>query len=217
MPALQDLASLPYAEYLQPLDGELKRDGDYTEVHLQDEEFDDVEVGNSRITESAITGVTFNGGSFGRVRFNDVWVARTRWIGTSWAEAEMLDVTFLDSVLAGVQAYGTKLRRVVIQGCKVDSLNLRGATLQDVEFRECDLSELDLGEATLNGVSFPDSTIRRARFGKATAKNVDFRGARELDVAEGCDSLRGAIIDSGQLAELAPALAHTLGIVVKDR
>ncbi|MET0418263.1 MAG: hypothetical protein ABW022_19800 [Actinoplanes sp.] len=48
-------------------------------------------------------------------------------------------------------------------------------------------------------------------------KKVDFRGARELDVAQGWDALRGAVIDSQQLAEAAPALAQTLGIVVKDR
>lgn len=126
------------------------------------------------------------------------------------------NVSFLDGALAGVQAFGAKLRRVVFERCKIDSLNLRGATLRDIEFRDCDLSAVDFGEATLTSVTFPDSEIRRARFGKATLKKVDFRGARELDVADGCDALRGAIINNAQLAELAPALAHTLGIVVKD-
>jgi hypothetical protein len=118
-------------------------------------------------------------------------MARTRWIGTSWAEADLLDVTILDSVLAGVQAHGGTWRRVVLQGCKIDSLNLRATRLHDVTFRDCDLTEVDFGSATLTGVTFPGSKIGRARFTKATVKKLDFRKARSLDVAEGWDFLRG--------------------------
>ncbi|MFC7532062.1 pentapeptide repeat-containing protein [Actinoplanes sp. GCM10030250] len=217
MPVARDLASLPYARYLQPFTGDLDQGDDHVEVHVDDREFDTVSAGGSRFSESALTSVTFTGGSFDRSRLDDVWIARSRWIGGSWAECDLLNVSILDGVLAGVQAYGSKWRRVTVQGCKIDSLNLRGAKLQDVEFRDCDLSEVDFGDATLAGVSFPGSMLRRVRFGKATVKKVDLRGARELDVAEGWDSLRGAIINSGQLAEAAPALAQTLGIVVKDR
>lgn len=217
MPVVTDLAALPYARYLEPFDGEFHRDGDHSEIHVDAAEFEEAQAGGSRFTESAITGVTFTGSGFDRARLDDVWISRSRWIGGTWAEAELLNVTILESVLAGIQAYGGKWRRVVVQGCKIDSLNLRGATLQDVEFRDCDLSELDCGDATLARVTFPGSTIRRARFEKATVKSVDFRGARELDIAQGWDSLRGALIDSTQLAEAAPALAQTLGLVVKDR
>lgn len=216
MPAPQELAALPFASYLQPFDGEWRHDGDYTEVHLADADYAEVDVGNVRISESAITGVTFDGGGFPRGRLADVWVSRTRWIGCNLAEVELLDVSFLDGTLAGVQAFGATVRRVVFERCRLDSVNLRGAALQDVEFRDCDLSEVDFGAATLTSVTFPGTAIRRARFGKATLKKVDLRGARELDVADGGDSLRGATISSGQLAELAPMLAHALGIAVKD-
>lgn len=217
MPVVTDLAALPYARYLQPFDGEFERDGDYSEVHVDAGEFEEAQAGGSRFSESAITGVTFSGSGFDRARLDDVWISRSRWIGGTWAEAELLNVTILDSVLAGVQAYAGKWRRVVVQGCKIDSLNLRGALLQDVEFRDCDLTELDCGDATLTRVTFPGSTVRRARFHKATVKSLDFRGARELDVAQGWDSLRGALIDHTQLGEAAPALAQALGLVVKDR
>ncbi|MET0418264.1 MAG: pentapeptide repeat-containing protein [Actinoplanes sp.] len=102
-----------------------------------------------------MTAVTFNGGAFDRVRLDDVWISRSRWIGGGWVEAQLLNVTILDSLLAGVQAYGSQWRRVVVRGCKIDSLNLRGTKLQDVEFRDCDLSEVDFGDATLIGVTFP--------------------------------------------------------------
>jgi uncharacterized protein YjbI with pentapeptide repeats len=76
---------------------------------------------------------------------------------------------------------------------------------------------VDLGGAKLNGVSFPGSALERIRLGKAVLKRTDLRGATVLDLAEGYESLRGAVIDTGQLLELAPALAVTLGITVKDR
>jgi hypothetical protein len=77
--------------------------------------------------------------------------------------------------------------------------------------------ELDVGEATLTDVAFPGSAVRRMRLDYAALNNVDFRGAIELDLASGRDCLRGAVIDSTQLVELAPGLAQALGIVVRDR
>jgi uncharacterized protein YjbI with pentapeptide repeats len=140
------------------------------------------------------------------------------WLGRALPTlGALLNVTVLESVLAGVQAYGSQWRRVVVQDCKIDSLNLRGTVLRDVEFRDCDLTEVDFGDATLNNVTFPGSALRRARFPKVTIKKLDLRGARELDVAQGWESLRGAIIDSHQLVEAAPHLAQTLGIIVRDR
>ena len=214
---MQDLASLPFARHLRPFDGELGYDGDHSEVHLDAAEYDETQAPGTRFSESAITGVTFNGGTFDHVRLDDVWISRCRWIGGNWSESQLLSVQIGDSALAGLQAYRSYWRRVSVHSCKIDSLNLRGAKLQDVEFRDCDLTEVDLTDATLINVTFPGSAIRRARFTKVTAKKLDFRGARELDVAQGWDALRGATIDGGQLAEIAPALAHAMGIVVKDR
>ncbi|BBH69082.1 hypothetical protein ACTI_57670 [Actinoplanes sp. OR16] len=212
---IRELASLPYARFLQPLAGELEFGEDYSEVHLDGVELDGAQAGGARFSESAWTAVTFAGGDFDRVRLDDVWVSRCRFLGGSWASASLLNVSLLDSVLAGVQAYGSQWRRVVVQDCKIDSLNLRGARLQDVEFRDCDLTEVDFGDATLAGVTFPGTAIRRARFTKATVKKLDLRGARELDIAQGWESLAGAVIAPAQLAEAAPALAQTLGIVIR--
>ena len=44
---------------------------------------------------------------------------------------------------------------------------------------------------------------------------TDLRGA-QLGLIIDADSLRGAIISSGQLAVVAPVLAETLGIVIND-
>jgi uncharacterized protein YjbI with pentapeptide repeats len=124
-------------------------------------------------------------------------------------------VAVLDSSLAGVQAYSSRLRRVTFRRCKIDTLNLRGATLADVVFEDCELNELDCAGASLTNVTFPGSAVRNARFSQVKCKKVDLRGARELDIADGADSLKGAIVDERQLIELAPALASALGILVQ--
>lgn len=213
----QALEDLPYAGYLDGFDGELIREGDYREVLVADRDFEGFDAGNSRLGESAFTGVSFTNGGFPRTRMNDVWFDRTRWVGVDLADTEWLDVTALSSFFAGVTAYGGRFRRVTFQECKIDTLNLRGATVRDVVFDRCELSEVDVTGATLTNVTFPGSAVRRLRLDKATLRKVDLREATELDIASGHESLRGAVIDTLQLAELAPELARALGIVVKNR
>jgi uncharacterized protein YjbI with pentapeptide repeats len=217
MPVAQSLQELPYAPYLRRHDaGEpLTPDGNYTEVHFDGLEIERSEATSAKFIEAAFTGVTLAEVGLERARFSDVWLSRNRWVGVRIVDGEWLDVSMLDSSLAGVQAYSSRLRRVTFRGCKIDTLNLRGATLIDVVFEDCELNELDCAGASLTGVTFPGSAIRNARFSQITCRKVDFRGARELDVADGADSLRGAVIDERQLMELGPALASALGILVK--
>ncbi|WP_433609062.1 pentapeptide repeat-containing protein [Dactylosporangium sp. CA-139114] len=217
MAVAQSLGELPYAAYLRPHpDGEpLAPDGDYTEIHFDGAAFDGGEATSAKFIESAFTGTTLTTVGLERARFSDVWLSRNRWVGVRVAGGEWLDVAVLDSALAGVQAYSSRLRRVTFRGCKIDTLNLRGATLTDVVFEDCELDELDCAGAGLTNVTFPGSSLRNARFSQVTCKKVDFRGARELDVADGADALRGATVDERQLMQLAPALAQALGILVK--
>lgn len=217
MPVPQVLQDLPYATYLQAFDGELAQADDYTELLFADTEFADFDAGGCHLGQSALVGVTFTNGALPRARLNDVWFNRSRWVGVDAAQTDWLDVTVLGSFLAGVQAHGAKLRRVTFQECKIDTLNLRGAAVRDVVFDRCELTELDLAEARLTNVTFPGSALRRLRLRDTALTKVDFRGAAELDLAAGHEFLRGSVIDSGQLIELAPALAQTLGIVVNDR
>src|SRR5258706_11716253 len=112
MAAPQSLEELAYASYLQEHGEPLTRDGNYTEVHLADVELEHFEAGNAKFIESAFTGVSLTDGGLERSRFSDVWLSRNRWVGLRLVDAEWLDVTMLDSALAGVQAYGSRLRRV---------------------------------------------------------------------------------------------------------
>jgi uncharacterized protein YjbI with pentapeptide repeats len=213
-----ELADLPYAALLRPHSGPLAAEGDYDTVHFDRLSFgEDQTVSAGRFLESAVTDCVFSGTRMRRTRFNDLWASGTRFTAVALAESDWLDSALVGCSLAGVEAFGARLRRVVLRRCKLDSVNLRGAVLHDVVFQDCVLRDVDLGGAALDGVAFPGSRLQQVRLGRATLNRTDLRDALSIDLADGYDSLRGAVISQVQLLDLAPAFAAALGITVKDR
>jgi uncharacterized protein YjbI with pentapeptide repeats len=157
--------------------------------------------------------------------FTEVDLSRSSWRTVTWDGMRMLGVDLTrstwarvdieGSVLAGCQMYGADLHRVTFRDCRIDSLNLRGARLREVTFVDCVVVDLDLGSATVRDVQWPGCRIEGLDLTGATLSQVDFRRAG-LGIARGFDRLRGAIIDTGQLVELAPALAAHLELQVRD-
>jgi uncharacterized protein YjbI with pentapeptide repeats len=214
----EEVADLPYAELLRPHTGPLEVEGDYDTVHFDRLEFTaDDRANGGRFLESAVTDCVFAGSDLRRARMNELWASGTRLTGVSLVESDWVDSALVGCSLAGVEAFGAILRRVVFRRCKLDSVNLRAARLHEVVFEDCVLRDVDFAEARLEGVTFPGSRLEQARFGRAVLKKTDLRGAVAVDLADGYDSLRGAVISSAQLLDLAPELARTLGIVVRDR
>ncbi len=215
MPA-RELEDLPFAPFLEPWDGTLIADARYDTVHFDGAELERPTATGARFIESALTSMTFDGGTFRLSRWSDVWLKAVRWIGTDLSGTDWMDAEITGSVFAGTAIYDAALRRVVIQQCKADSVNLRGARLQQVSFVECQLSHLDFAGATLTDVTFEGCELHGAAFDNAHLKNVDFRHAHELTITSGYDSLKGATITTSQLVHLAPSLADVLGIAVVD-
>lgn len=215
-----ELADLPYADALTAYDGPWRPDETYDTVHvdggaLEGGAVKNIDAGQARFLECAFTQVTLDGGSLRRARLNDVWLCETRLVATDLAEGEWLDVTFLDGVVAGSEAYGAELRRVVFRGCKLDSLNFREAALTDVRFENCVLRGVDFGGAQLTRVAFPGCRLSETDLSGVTLTKVDLRGA-ELGITGGLESLRGAVVSTAQLIDLAPFIAQSIGLTVKD-
>jgi uncharacterized protein YjbI with pentapeptide repeats len=209
----QELADLPYAAALTP--GGLDGGGDYDTVHFDRADLDDPDASGARFLECAFTGVSVQGGRFRRSRFIDSWIEGARMVLSDFAETQWTDVTFLNGTMAGVQAFGSRLNRVVFAGCKLDSVNFRDAELTGVTFSDCLLHEADFGGAVLARTTFTASRLNGVNFSRARLDQVDLRGS-ELGLIAGSDPLRGAIISTGQLTAIAPMLAESLGIVVDD-
>jgi uncharacterized protein YjbI with pentapeptide repeats len=209
----RELADLPYAAALTP--GGLDGRAEYDTVHFDRADLDDTDASGARFLECAFTGMSVQGGRFRRSRFIDAWLEGARMVLSDFAETQWTDVTFINGTMAGVQAFGSRLDRVVFAGCKLDSVNFRDAVLMDVTFDGCLLRQVDFGGATLTRVTFTNTRLEKTDFSRVTLEDVDLRGA-ELDITITPDSLRGAIVTSAQLMAAAPLLAEALGIVVKD-
>ncbi|MCC9310077.1 pentapeptide repeat-containing protein [Kitasatospora sp. RB6PN24] len=214
--APRDLTDLPYAHRLELFEADLEREGDYEWLHIDGRAFNDIDAGMARFNESALSEVTFTGGRLRRAHLDTVWMHNIRTVGTDLAETTWLDTECLSSLLAGTQIHGAQMRRAVFHNCKFDSVNLRAAKLREVAFVDCLLRDVDFAGATLTDVSFPGTILDRVDFTKATLARVDLRGALALGIISGAESLRGAVVTTPQLLDLAPSLAQHVGLTVDD-
>ena len=211
----QELADLPFAADLVPHTGGLAAEEAYDGALFDRLTLDSPDAAGSRFLECAFTRVSVSGGTLRRAHFTEVWLREVQLVATSLAESSWTDVTFSGGVAAGVEAFGSQLRRVTWRGCKLDSVNFREAALTDVTFEGCVRRDVDFGGAVLTRTAFPGCQLSRADFSRARMDRADLRGA-ELGLTIDPGSLRGAIVTSAQLAELAPLLAASIGIVVDD-
>jgi uncharacterized protein YjbI with pentapeptide repeats len=211
----RELADLPYASTLTPHEGGLEPGHDYDTVHFDKDDFEAPDASGARFLECAFTGVSFADGRLRRCRFIDAWLKDPRITLCDLAETQWTDTTVTGGVVAGVQAFGSRLDRAVFAGCKLDSVNFREARLTGVTFADCLLRNADFAGAKLRQTRFTGCQLTGTDFSRASLDQVDLRGS-ELGLIVGPDPLRGAIISSGQLASIAPVLAEALGIVVDD-
>jgi uncharacterized protein YjbI with pentapeptide repeats len=214
--APRDLADLPYAHRLETLTTDLAREGDYEWIRVDGRTFDEIDGGMSRFNESVLSSVTFTGGRLRRTRFDTVWMHNIRTVGTDLAETSWLDTECVSGLLAGTQLHGAQMRRVVFHRCKFDSVNFRSAKLREVAFVDCLLRDADFGGAAMAVVSFPGTSLDRVDFGRAALDRVDLREATALGITSEAGALKGAVVTTPQLLELAPALARHVGLTVKD-
>jgi uncharacterized protein YjbI with pentapeptide repeats len=213
---MRELNELPYARFLQPLDGDPESEGDYDCVRIDDREYQQIDASHARFNESALSRVMFAGGTIAQTRFTSVWLRQVGMTGTSVSGTNWQDGEVIESAWAGVEAIWLQARRVTFENCKFDVVNWRSATLREVTFRDCVLRDNDFGEATLSSVDFPGSRVDGLLLHNARLDRVDLRAAASLSVAGGIDAMRGATISSGQLLDLAPSFAAALGLIVED-
>jgi uncharacterized protein YjbI with pentapeptide repeats len=212
----QELADAPFASTLTAHRGPLGPSAQYDGAHFDDLEFGQPDAGSSRFLECAFTKVSFQRGRLRGARFASVWLSDVQLVATGLAETEWLDAVVTRGAVGGVEAFGARMHRVEWRGCKLDSVNFRDAEFTDVTFRNCVLRDADFSGAKLTRVAFPGSRLADTDFTRVTMDKVDLRDA-ELGIVIDPGAMRGAIITAAQLTEMAPLLAESMGIEVKDR
>ncbi|MFC4494561.1 pentapeptide repeat-containing protein [Streptomyces ovatisporus] len=199
---------------LRPYEPGTALEHDHDGVDFEDADLSGTDGAGATFLDCAIRRCSLDEARWERVRLLDSVLEGVTGVGTDLAGAELRDVEIVDARLGGVQMHGTHLSRVLVRGGKIDFLNLRQSTLTDVTFENCVLVEPDFGGAKLERVGFPGCVLRGVDFTKATMADVDLREAAELNIAAGVGELTGAVVNMGQLMELAPALAAEMGLRV---
>jgi len=151
------------------------------------------------------------------LRLVDVSAERLAAASGDWRSASLLRVELREARLTGLDLGEARLREVRFRGCKLDYVNFRHAEIEYVSFEDCVLAQADFQGARLESVRFEGCQLAAADFTKATLTRVDLRGSELAGLGGSLLGLRGAVIDSLQLIDLAPQLAVELGIVVEDR
>lgn len=208
MPEPSEQRPFPYAAFEGPdfdLDGFRFSSTDFAGAHAEGRTFLECTLVDCDLTDAALHST----------RWSDCVWDRVQGVGVALPDATLQEVTIEQSRLAAVSAWGSHWRGVTVRGGKVDFLNLRGATLRDVTFEDCVVIELDLQEATVEGLRFPGCTLIEPEFGRGRYRQLDLRGA-QLRGPRGAAGLRGALVTSLQLLDLAAPLALEAGIEVTD-
>jgi uncharacterized protein YjbI with pentapeptide repeats len=212
----QELADLPFARALERHEASLASAESYDGAHFDQAELDGADASGSSFLECAFTGVTLQDSRLDRAQFSDVWLHNSRLLGVSLTRTGWRDVTLTGVVMAGIEVFSSLLRRVTFDRCKMEGVNFRDCDLTDVTFNGCMLREVDFGGARITRTSFPGSRLTSTTLTQVTLDRVDLRGA-ELGLTVDPTSLRGAIVTTAQLIDMAPVLAEGIGIVVDDQ
>jgi uncharacterized protein YjbI with pentapeptide repeats len=208
-----ELADLPFAGALRPGPANLAPAEAYDSFHFDQLDLTGPDASGSRFLDCAFSRVSIQDGRLRRARFIDVWLRDVHRVSTTVAETTWVDAAVIGSAAASVEAFGAQLRRVSLRGCKLDSVNFREAALVDVTFDNCVLRDVDFAGATLTRAAFRGSRLTTTNFARVTLDQVDLRGA-ELGITIDPECLRGAIVTTAQLGQIAPLIAESLGLIV---
>lgn len=197
-------------------------EGDATQLQAH-ESYDGQRFTATDVSEDDLSGISFTECELIELEANEANFRAATFVETRFEKlnapifgaprSNLRDVSIEGSRLGSAEFYESTWKSIRFTHCRIGYLNLRGAQLQDVLFDDCFIDELDLSGATANRVAFTETQVNTLDLTRAKLTNVDLRSL-ELRHVTGVEHLKGATINSYQLAELAPALAAHLGIVI---
>ena len=191
-----------------------------SELRLNEVSISDIEpiidvVSYFDLAESAVTGVRFTGAQFEELSLTDVIFEDCEFSGAAMMEANLVRVEFRRCRMVGLVASGLKARDISFDECRLDDANFRMSSFERSQFRGGDLGNADFSEASLSQVQLAGVRLGRCQFNRVKLDRVSFFGS-QLEEIQGAEYLRGAVISSEQLLNLAIPLTAALGIQVQD-
>jgi uncharacterized protein YjbI with pentapeptide repeats len=188
---------------------------DHAEVGTPGEAVDltDVEP-HTQLAGARFAGLRALGGSLAAVGLRDVVAREIAVAGVVLDGGAATRILVDGGRLSGGVWVNAEIRDVLLRDVRADGLTLRFCRLFRSRFEGCDLSGMDLTRSRLDHVEFVRCDLRGADVSDVTVVAARFTGCR-FDGMIGAAGLAGAEIDAGDLGSLAPALAASIGIIVR--
>lgn len=190
-------------------------DGDLEDVLLTNIDAVNCHVSGLNISSVKFEKLLLTAAQLERINAKDFIAASTEFSSAVMTNGAINRAEFANCRMTGVDFNKTSLHDAIFRGCKLDMANFRFSDLRRVKFVECTFVESDFLGASLHDVVFESCTLEKTIFNQAKCKQVDLRSSELIDIS-GWASLKGAIIDSVQLAAAAPYLANEIGLTIRN-
>lgn len=201
-PSLADLVDAP-ADVRAGADG----------VRWQGPDFSGLTLSAVTYCEAELVSPVMDQTTLGGCRFVDVRLRDVDVVGATAPRSTWRDCEILGGRIGALSITDATVSSVIFSGLRLGYLSLRGSKVYDAEFRDCVIDELDLGMADVQRVAVNGSSIKELHLHQARLSQVDLRGG-SISRIESPAGLRGALISTAQLMDLAPTLAAGYGIRV---
>ena len=205
------------ADFLEPVSAECELSAEFShqDVRLEGGSFAAADAGSGQLSHALLADVDLNGSRLRAVRLIDVSGTSLDASNGDWRGATMRRVQFSGCRLTGLVLSEAKLDEVTFRDCKLDYANFRFAELTRVSFEDCVLSDADFQGVKCASSRFTGCRMHGTDFNKSELDGVDLRGS-DLRLSGGVEALRGALVSTAQVIDLAIPLAEAAGIVVRD-
>jgi uncharacterized protein YjbI with pentapeptide repeats len=185
------------------------------ESYCESENIDNMSISSLTVHESRLSKVTFSNSVLERLDF-----LRVELLGCEMAATNSDEASWRNVYVSGCRASGLSLTNglfedVIFDNCRLDLTNFRYSKFKKVIFRDCYMEGADFYHCTMSSVSFERCVLKDVEMSQATLKDVDLRSS-EISEMKSINSLVGATISTVQLMQIAPVLAQSLRINVKD-
>lgn len=189
--------------------GDVSDEVELSECSVQNKDFSSVR--RLEVEGCELAGIQFVGAKFDKLHLGDSVLSRMEAAGVRAPEAAFLRIAVTGSRLTGADFGAASFEDCVFENVKFDEAGLRFAIFKRVRFENCVLRNADFSGAKFSNVTFTNCDFEGANFDNASCRLVDLRG-EDLSNIKGVLGLKGTMISSEQLVQLAPLLATEVGL-----
>jgi uncharacterized protein YjbI with pentapeptide repeats len=171
-------------------------------------ELPDLRAADGAVLRSLLVDVSLAGSRLRSLTLTDVIARDCNLSNVDLTGARLNRVVFERCRMTGATFSEVAAQEVAFRACALDLATFRAARMFHVEFVDCRLVDADFHAAEIRFSSLTGCSLERAELEQTRLASVDLRGDLR--------ALRGATIDSVQLAGLSIQFATQLGITVSD-